>query len=297
MIRPKNWQRKVAIEAMTGQALCQEAQARLEAAGITSAARDVMVLFRHCLSMVAGKPVLAHHMPEHLSGAVPPAVQDCFASAIERRVQRQPVSHITGKRAFWTHELIVTPDVLDPRPDTETLIEAALRLPWKDVLDLGTGSGAIILSLLSERPDARAVATDISLAALEVARRNAAQAGLPVRFLHSDWFAGVEGRFDLIVSNPPYIAAAEMAGLEPEVREWEPRNALTDEADGLQAYREICRRTGDFLNEGGFLLVEIGESQGPDVSELMRSGGFSDISIIIDLNGKNRAVQGTYIRH
>lgn len=282
------------VDAPTGQILCQDAQDRLQGAGVVSAARDVAILFRHCLTLNAGVPVQAHHMSAHLSAPVPQGVQDCFEAAVARRMQRQPVSHIIGKRAFWTHELIVTPDVLDPRPDTEALVEAALRLPWQSVLDLGTGSGAIILSLLAERPQAHAVASDISPAALAVAKRNAVQLGLSPGFVHSDWFENISGRFDLIVSNPPYIAASEMADLEPEVRKWEPRNALTDEGDGLGAYRIICGGAGRHLNPDGVLMVEIGELQAAGVSALMAAAGFCNIKVINDLNDKNRVVTGVY---
>lgn len=149
--------------------------------------------------------------------------------AIARRIAREPVSKITGIRAFWNHDFAVTPDVLDPRPDTETLVEVALQTPFSKVLDLGTGSGCIAITLLAERSDVMGVATDLSEAALAVAARNADAIGVADRLtlIRSDWFADVGGRFDLIVSNPPYISQAEMADLAPEVRDHDPTIALT----------------------------------------------------------------------
>ena len=160
---------------------------------------------------------------------------------LAQRLRRRPVAQILGRRAFWRHEFEVTGDVLDPRPDTEILVELGLSAPFRRVLDLGTGSGCILISLLADRPGAEGVGTDLSDAALAVAARNALRLGVTGRtsFLCSDWFGAVTGGFDLIVSNPPYIALSEMAGLAPEVRDWEPHMALTDGGDGLSAYRAI----------------------------------------------------------
>jgi release factor glutamine methyltransferase len=215
-----------------------------------------------------------------------------LAEAVARRADRVPVSQIVGRRAFWTSEFVVTPDVLDPRPETEVLVEQALSEPFSNVLDLGTGSGCILISLLQERPLAKGVGTDISEKAVLVAGENAARLGVADRLVLpvSDWFADVGGRFDLIVSNPPYIAVGEMAGLQPEVRDHEPRMALTDEGDGLGAYRAIAAGAPDHLVPGGRLLVEIGATQAVAVCGFFRSAGLEDILVHADLDGRVRVV-------
>jgi release factor glutamine methyltransferase len=188
----------------------------------------------------------------------------------------------------------VTADVLDPRPDTETLIESALGVPFNRVLDLGTGSGCIVLSLLGERPAAAGVGTDLSDDALSVAAQNAEQlnVGNQLTFVQSDWFSNVEGPFDLIVSNPPYIAAAEMNDLQPEVRNHEPRMALTDEDDGLSCYRAITSDAMAYLNADGHLMFEIGPTQAAAVSAMMTAKGFAEIRVVQDLDGRDRVVLG-----
>ena len=217
-----------------------------------------------------------------------------FMQKIAERAARKPLSQVLGWRDFYKHRFVVTGDVLDPRPDTETLVQAALELPFAQVLDLGTGSGCILLSLVADREGAAGLGTDISAAALDVAAQNARALALSdrVQLIRSDWFGAVTGRFDLIVANPPYIAAAEMADLQPEVRLYEPRGALTDEADGLSAYRIICAKAADYLTAGGHLLFEIGPTQGDAVSALMRAADLTDVRVIPDLDGRNRVVAG-----
>lgn len=276
----------------SGAALCREAEARLAEAGVPDPGGDARHLLLFALNASGEAVYRRHHLPDVLARPVPDAAAARFAEAVAARARRQPVSQITGRRAFWAHDFRVTPDVLDPRPETETLIEAALALPWARVLDLGTGSGAILVSLLAARPGARGTGTDISPAALAVARENADRAGVKADFLESDWFGAVRDRFDLIVSNPPYIAADEMASLAPEVRDWEPHLALTDHADGLTAYRALCAGAPAHLLPGGHLLVEIGPSQGAAVAGLMRLAGFSDLRILPDLDGRDRVVCG-----
>lgn len=271
-------------------ALCLAAQARFEAAGIADGERDAQLLMRHALSRLEGRPVPRHQLTDLLNAPVPAGLEALFAPMVDARAARQPVSQIIGRRAFWTHEFEVTPDTLDPRPDTEALVEAALKHPFRRVLDLGTGTGAILISLLAERPGATGLGTDLSEAALAVARRNAAAIGVEAQFQLSDWFAEVQGRFDLIVSNPPYIALAEMAGLSPEVREWEPRMALTDEGDGLAAYRAIVAAAPRHLEPNGWLMVEIGPTQAADVMALMRGAGLENVGITPDLDGRDRVI-------
>jgi release factor glutamine methyltransferase len=213
-----------------------------------------------------------------------------FAGAIDRRAARVPVSRIMGTRAFWRHDFAISDDVLDPRPDTETLVELALAAPFDRVLDLGTGSGCILLSLLSERPGASGTGTDISDAALATARQNAARLGVEgATFLRSDWFADVTGRYDLIVSNPPYISEADYAALAPEVLH-DPRLALTPGGDGLSPYRAIAARAPSHLTSGGRLMVEIGHDQGSAVAALFQAAGLVEVTVHPDINGKDRVV-------
>jgi len=198
-----------------------------------------------------------------------------------------------GRRAVWGRELEVTGDVLDPRPETETLLALALeRGPAGRILDLGTGTGILALTLLAEWPGAQALASDLSAAALQVAARNAARLGVAerVRLVQSDWFEQISGRFDLVVSNPPYVTAAEMAGLDPDVRDWEPHLALTPGGDGLGAYRALAAGVRGHLAPGGRALIEIGASQGPAVSDLFRAAGFERIELHRDMNGHDRIV-------
>lgn len=248
-----------------------EARRVLEAAGVPDAATD------------------ARRLWEFAGGDL-----GVYREAVSRRASRVPVSQIVGMRAFWTSDFRVTPDVLDPRPDTEVLIYQALAEPFSRVLDLGTGSGCILLSLLKERPEATGVGTDISAEAVLVAGENAERLGVADRVVLpiSDWFADVGGRFDLIVSNPPYIAADEMAKLEPEVRDHEPRIALTDEADGMTAYRVITAGAPDHLTPGGRLLVEIGPTQGEAVKALFEAAGLENVAVHPDLDGRDRVVAG-----
>ena len=259
---------------------------RLASQGVPDAAGDARRLFdwAYGIGQEAPEPQ-TRERPNDLT-------LEMFEIALTARARRQPVSQILGRRAFWKHEFIVTPDVLDPRPETETLVEAALARPWRRVLDLGTGSGAILLSLLAARPAAAGTGVDISDAALAVARRNAAKLDVADRaaLIRSDWFSAVTGTFDLILSNPPYIAAAEMGALMPEVRDHEPRIALTDEGDGLQAYRAITAGVGRHLAPGGALMVEIGPTQGAAVSALFSAGGLADVSVLPDLDGRDRVV-------
>lgn len=275
----------------TGGDLLAAATRRLAEAGIEAAAGDAQVLLVHAAG-TTGRPIARHRLRELLAAEAGPDLVAAYARSIDARAARQPVSQITGRRAFWNHEFRVTPDVLDPRPETELLVEQALAEPFASVLDLGTGSGAILISLLAERPMARGIGCDLSQAALEVARQNAAAVGVSADFRLSDWFSAVSESFDLIVSNPPYIALAEMADLAPEVRDWEPHLALTDGGDGLAAYRAICAGATGHLRPGGRLMVEIGFAQGEPVMDLMRTSGLVEVTLRHDLGGRDRVVWG-----
>ncbi len=221
---------------------------------------------------------------------------EAFAHAIRRRAAAEPVSHILGYRDFWKHRFKVTADVLDPRPETEILIEVALREPFTKVLDLGTGSGCIVISLLEERPDALGVGADLSERAVLVAGENAAAIGVADRLILplSDWWDDVGGQYDLIVSNPPYIAASEMKDLSKDVRDFEPALALTDGGDGLEAYRKIAAGVSGHLTPRGRLLLEIGPTQAAAVSAILRGAGLDDIKVHTDLDGRDRVVEARF---
>lgn len=219
-----------------------------------------------------------------------------FRIFIDRRLKGEPVSRILGVREFYGRVFTVTPATLDPRPDTETLIEAALSLMPADrpcrLIDLGTGSGAIALTLLAERPLAEAVLTDISLAALAVARANAESLGVASRahFIEASWFAGVGGRFDLILSNPPYIPSAILPTLEPDVRDFDPASALDGGPDGLGPYREIAAQALSFLAPQGRVIVEIGEGQAFEIEDIFKAAGWVPESRWKDLAGHVRCL-------
>ncbi len=255
----------------------------LDAAGIVGAAREARLIVGQGAGIARARLSLSMDQP------VSAAQWDAALAMARARAARRPLSHVLGYRDFFDHRFKVSDQVLDPRPETESLVLAALEVPFARVLDLGTGSGAILLSLLAARGQARGLGTDLSEPALAVARENAEALGVAGRcdWLVSDWFGAVEGRFDLIVSNPPYIAAGEMAGLAPELMH-EPRMALTDESDGLSAYRTITGGVAAHLEPGGRLLLEIGPTQGRMVSEMVAAAGLDNIRFYPDLDGRNR---------
>ena len=222
---------------------------------------------------------------------------DLLDQAITRRLAHEPVSRILGQRDFWTLTLDVSPDVLDPRPDTECLVEAVLNtLPDRtaplSILDLATGSGAILLALLSELPNATGLGTDISDPALTIARKNSVRNGLDDRcqFQKANWFDGVEGRFDIITSNPPYIDHAALTGLPPAVADYDPLLALDGGADGLDAYRAILVDAPTYLTCVGLLGLEIGFDQADQVKSLATNTGLNNIQICSDLGGNDRVL-------
>ena len=271
---------------MTGAEALREALPRLQAAGVEGAARDLRLLLAFAIGIPADRLTLVLQDP--LSD---PAIAR-FDAAVAARVARQPVSQIVGGRQFWGRWFRITPDVLDPRPETETLIAAALGGAFSRVLDLGTGSGAILITLLAERPLATGVGVDLSTQALSVAAGNAAALAVADRavFQHSDWLRDVRGRFDLVVANPPYIAEDEMPGLSPEVRGWEPLLALTPGGDGLEAYRRILRDIGSVLAPSGRLLLETGALQGAAVAALCRGAGLQAVTVLQDMDGRDRVI-------
>jgi len=255
--------------------------------------RDATLLMMAAIG--EGRDVL-YREPERI---LTDAEKACFFSYIKRRSDYEPVSHILGKRDFWNHQFRVSSDVLDPRPDSETLIEAVLahydgRLPPDTILDLGTGSGCLLLTLLDEFEQAEGTGVDISLAALDVAKANAdiLTDVSRVQFKQSRWFEAVEGRFDLVISNPPYIETSDIELLQKEVRAFEPHLALDGGRDGLDCYRQIISNVIDYMVPKGFLIFEIGQGQEQVVGDLMTVAGFGNLRQYTDLSSIVRCVGG-----
>ena len=285
---------------LTGQSVDQARRAltaTLKANGIESPELDARLLAGAALDldltglMRAGERVLTPAESEKI---------DAFA---RRRISGEPVARILGHKEFWGLSLAVSPATLIPRPDTETLIEAALDILRRDhaahqavrIADIGTGSGAILLALLSELRGATGVGTDISHEALATARHNAARLGLEDRasFIECDYASALSGEFDVIVSNPPYIPSSEIRGLAIEVRDHDPHLALDGGADGLEAYRAIAPAAFHLLAPGGALIFEVGQGQDGDVNRIMAAVGFAaDQPPKADLSGVNRVVVG-----
>jgi release factor glutamine methyltransferase len=270
------------------------ARRRLEAAGIEGPVIDARLMLE-----VAANATRADIVTDPYRVLTPDQIQT-LNSFLTRRAAREPVSHILGRKGFWTIELKVTPDVLTPRPDTEVIVDYVLKTLTPDLpvhmLDLGVGSGAILLAILSERVMATGLGVDISSPALEVARENAALMGLTDRaqFLHADWAQGQpDDRYDLVVSNPPYIATGVIATLEPEVRAHEPHLALDGGKDGLDAYRKLASEILRVLKPGGLFAIEIGYDQSRPVEALMRHAGAKGVRTLKDLANRNRVVTGT----
>lgn len=270
------------------QVMLRDAAQQLKDAGIPGAMRDARLLLAHALKIPNDR--LSIEMDQEAS----PQLQAEFSALVGRRIQHQPMAQILGQREFYGRNFRVTSDVLDPRPDTELIIDSAMEHPFSTVLDLGTGTGCILLSLLCERPGSTGIGTDISPKALDVAGSNAKALHVTnrVHLIQSDWFANVSGMFDLIVSNPPYVSAKHYAQLEDDVRKWEPEFAITPGGDGLTPYRVISQGAAKMLTPGGRLIVEIGYDQGIAVQEMFTKSGFTDVSVRKDLNGKDRVVQG-----
>ncbi|MDE0524449.1 MAG: peptide chain release factor N(5)-glutamine methyltransferase [Boseongicola sp.] len=260
--------------------------ARLRAAGVPDAAGDFRRILRWACDMgtTASEPQIRDE-PNALALRM-------LEVGVSERELRRPVSQIIGEREFWNGTFKVTLDVLDPRPETELLVELGLQEPFDRVLDLGTGSGCVVISLLMERPNALGVGTDISKQALPVAGENAESMGVAERLILSvsDWYDDVNGRYDLIVSNPPYVATAEIKDLPPEVRCHEPRVAFSGGIDGLSAYRAIAAGARNHLTPGGRLLVEIGSTQADGVRSLMADVGLEISAVHADLDGRDRVV-------
>ena len=269
------------------------ARDRLKSTGIDTPVIDARLLLEAAAGATRADLLNDPHRP-----LTDEQVQTLDAS-LERRERREPIAHILGRKGFWTVLLSVGPQVLTPRPDTELVVIAALeRLDPASparILDLGVGSGAILLALLAERPGAKGLGVDTSEEALAVARENAANLGLAGRaaLLRGDWTAGLEAEsFDLVVSNPPYIATAEIQALDPEVRQYEPLEALDGGPDGLDAYRRLAPEILRVLKPGGDFVVEIGHDQAKAVVGLFEAAGATDLELRQDLGDRDRVVAG-----
>lgn len=284
--RPPPAPQRPRVAPRTRADLLREGARLLAAAEAPDPARDARVLMR----WAAGLDGAA--LSARLDEAPDPEEAGRYVAALAARASRRPVAQITGARAFWGRDFEVTPEVLDPRPESETLIAAALDgPPAARVLDLGVGSGCLLLSLLAEWPEATGLGVDRSAAALAVAGRNAARLGVAGRamLLESDWFAEVRGRFDLVVSNPPYVTAAEYDALDPEVRLWEPMGALTPGGDGLDAVRALAAGLAGALAPGGRALVEFGAGQQDAVAAIFAAAGFAG-RLHADADGRPRVI-------
>lgn len=275
--------------------LLADASARLRGAGIADAERDAAWLLAAALGLDGPAGLLGR-------GAVAPEAADRFEAMLQRRLRREPVARILGRRGFWSLELAVTPDVLDPRPDTELLVEQVLdrvadRAAPLLAVDLGTGSGCLLLALLAELPAARGIGIDRSLAALRVARANAAAADLAsrARFVQGDWGTALAaGCADILVSNPPYIATAQIARLMPEVREHDPALALDGGASGLDAYRRIVPDLPRLMRPGGITALEADGATIGAVRAGLVAAGARQVRTADDLAGRPRALIATW---
>lgn len=267
-------------------------QTAFSEAGLQSAALDARLLLQAATGLDA--TALARAPKRHLHEAEWARLADYQS----QRLARRPVSKIIGRKEFYGRDFIVSDAVLDPRPDSETLIAAALDiLPAGfdgSIVDLGTGSGCLLLTLLAERPAASGIGVDESKQALAVAAENARRFDMGARgqFIKGDWLAPVRGRHQLIIANPPYITTDEMDELAPEVRDYDPLTALHGGADGLNPYRHICAALTAHLSADGWVIFEIGHRQGAAVRALMAAQGLKDVACVKDLAGHDRVVLG-----
>jgi release factor glutamine methyltransferase len=276
---------------VTRKELLQNATHRLQQAGIEDSSREARLLLCEALGVDGAELVFGDR-------TLSPEEEKKSESWIKRREKREPLARLKGTRGFWNAEFVLNEATLEPRPDSETLIEAALKLgqiPPQRILDVGTGTGCLLLSLLQEFASAQGVGTDKSAPALEAASENARHLNLQTRaaFHCTNWAEGVEGKFDLVVSNPPYIAAQDIFGLQPEVRDYDPRLALDGGSDGLFAYRALAASLKALMNEKALALFEIGEGQEEDVIRIFEGAGWKSVASRKDLGGIPRVLAFT----
>lgn len=279
------------MSVATARILLEAACCRLAAAGVPDPRRDARLLLGAALDL---PPAALLTDPDRVVG---PEAAERFRVDVERREKREPVSRILGRREFWSLPFRVTPATLDPRPDSETLVEAVLRvIPDRNaqlrLADLGTGTGCLLLALLSELPRATGLGIDCDPSAVATAEINARELGLADRavFRTGDWLAGVSDDFDVIVSNPPYIPTEEIDRLEPEVAQWEPRLALSGGVDGLDAYRAMAPQIASHLRRDGVAALEFGAGQARGVSDILEASGLEIRGFRHDLAGVLRCV-------
>ncbi len=263
---------------------------KLKEAGIEEAALDARLLLEECCGTDR------NHLLVHGDDSVTVEQHEQYVNWIEKRSGHIPLQHILGYQEFMGLRFEVDDSVLIPRQDTETLVEEVLRSlhDGMSLLDMCTGSGCILLSLLKYSNGCKGIGCDISEKAIEKARINAGNLGLEAEFLQSDLFENVSGKYEIIVSNPPYIPSGEIPGLMEEVKDHDPAAALDGGEDGLFFYREIIPRAKEYLYPGGMLFLEIGCEQGADVKELMEQAGYKDILVCEDFTGRDRVVSGRF---
>ena len=271
---------------MKVQELLIASQAKLRECGISDPIRDARLLLADCLELRTQNLNLLN------DSYISEIKISKFWRMVKERCKRKPVSKILGYRSFWGREFEINENVLDPRGDTETLIELILDCKFENMLELGTGSGAIAITVLAERPEVTCVATDISEYALKTASTNSKRHGVErrLKLLHSNWFEKISGSFDVIVSNPPYISSEEYAQLSAEVVKYDPKISLTLGGDGLEAYREILSRALEKLSKNGHIFLEIGYNQANAVKHLFREAGFQQIKVHKDLGSRDRVI-------
>ena len=274
---------------MTLREILTEGEKKLASAGVPEAKLNAWYLFAHCFSIT--KSMFFLRADEEIQE------NDCvhYRELLEKRSRRIPLEHLTGETEFMGLPFLVNANVLIPRQDTECLVEEVLKYcDGADVLDLCTGSGCIGISLAKLGHCKSVTLTDISVEALVTAKKNAQKNEVTVQFVESDLFRSLQGTFDVIVSNPPYIRSGEIPKLMPEVREYEPLQALDGSEDGLLFYKSIIREISTFLTSGGRVFFEIGAEQGEAVSQLMHEAGFRNVEVKQDLAGLDRIVCGQY---
>ncbi len=260
----------------------------LAQAGVADAKLDAWLLLETVCKI--NRTFYYSHLEEELAVEQQPE----YEIAVRKRAERIPLQYITGEQEFMGLNFKVNSNVLVPRQDTEALVEEALKIcqPDMKLLDLGTGSGCIIISLMKNAHGMEAVGSDISKQALLVAKENAKLHEVEVEWIRSNLYENINGRFDLIVSNPPYIPQADILDLMPEVRDFEPVGALDGGLDGLDFYRRIIAQSKDYLNKDGYLYLEIGYNQGPAVTNMMCAAGYREVSVVKDLARHERVVKG-----